>query len=60
MLDLVAGSAFLVNGGSALSIPDLGITVPGLAAVSASVAIIQRPQQACTGVGEVPGARASP
>jgi uncharacterized membrane protein len=59
VLDLVAGTAFLVNGSSALAIPDLGVVLPGLASATASVSIIQRPDRACTGVNETPGATTS-
>lgn len=47
VLDIVAGSAFLANGNNAIAIPDLGISVPGLSAASASVKVIQAPQSGC-------------
>jgi len=54
VLDLVAGSAFLANGTNALSIPSLGLSIPGLTSASASVQVIQAPQSGCGSVGGPP------
>jgi len=49
--DLLAGTAFLANGSNALSIPNLGVTVPGVSNLTASVQVIEAPQMGCGGVG---------
>lgn len=47
LLDLVAGSAFLANGTNALAVPNLTVGVPGVASVTASLKIIEKPQKGC-------------
>jgi uncharacterized membrane protein len=51
VLDLVAGSAFLANGTSALSVPSVTAGVPNVGAVSASLHIVQAPVMWCGHVG---------
>lgn len=47
VFDLVATGAFVANGDSVLDVPDLNLSVPGLANVRAEVRIGQKPQPAC-------------
>lgn len=51
VLDLVAASAFLANGQNALAIPNVGLNIPGLVGVNASLKIIQAPVMTCGPVG---------
>jgi len=51
LLDLVATSAFIANGTNALAVPNLSVSVPGLASVTGSLKVIEGPQMACGGVG---------
>ena len=49
VLDLFAGAAFLSNGSNFLSIPNLGITVPGLLSAGLNnFFLIQKPAHACS------------
>src|SRR5581483_10817737 len=47
-------TAFNANGTNALSIPSLGLSIPGLTSASASVQVIQAPQSGCGSVGGPP------
>lgn len=47
VLDLVTGAAFLANKDHAVSIPDLGITLPGVGTVGATVHVVEAPRMAC-------------
>lgn len=51
VLDLVAASAFVANGDSALAIPGLAVNL-GITNVAAALRIIQKPQFGCGGVNE--------
>lgn len=54
VLDLVTGAAYVAHNGSAVSIPNLGITLPaGIGTVAASLNVIEAPRIACGGVGTV-------
>ena len=46
MLELVRGSAQAVNGTNALAVPDLGVSLDGLADVSSDLKVIEAPTQA--------------
>ncbi len=47
VLDLVTAAAFLANKNHAVSIPNLGITLPGVGTVGASLNVIESPRMAC-------------
>ena len=47
VLDLVTGAAFVANGTNAIAVPGLGVTVPGVAGLSASLRVTQGPVLAC-------------
>ncbi len=46
VFDLISGGAQLSNGTNAIALPDLGVAVPGVAGVDASLAVIEAPQTA--------------
>jgi hypothetical protein len=52
VLDLIAGSAFVANGTHAITVPNLSVSVPGLANVSATATIIESPRAVCGPVGK--------
>jgi len=43
VLGLITGSAFLINGNSAISVPSLDMVIPGIGAVDVSLTVIQKP-----------------
>lgn len=51
VLDLVTGAAFVANGSNFVSIPNLGINLPGVASTTATLHVIQAPRQECGPVG---------
>lgn len=51
LLDLVATSAFVANGDNALALPALSAGVPGIATVTGSIHVIEKPQKGCGPVG---------
>lgn len=51
VLDLITGAAFVANDDHAVSIPNLGVSVPGLAVTSTTLHVIESPRQKCGGVG---------
>lgn len=51
VLDLVTGAAYLAHQGATLAIPALGVSVPGVGTVGASLTVTQAPQAGCGGVG---------
>lgn len=51
VLDLVTGAAFVANENHAVDIPNLGITLPGVASVTTSLTVIETPRTACGPIG---------
>lgn len=51
VLDLVTGAAFLANEDHFVEIPNLGITIPGLAVTSTTLHVIESPREQCGPVG---------
>ena len=52
LLDLVTGALYLANGTSAISIPNLSISLPGIGTnISVKATVVSPPQIACGGVG---------
>ncbi len=49
LLDLISGAAFVANGSSAVDVPNLGLSLPGVGAITTSLKIIQPPKIACFG-----------
>lgn len=47
VLDLITGAAFVANENHAVSIPNLGISLPGVASVSTSLSVIESPRTRC-------------
>lgn len=47
VFDLLTGSAFLANGDAAIAVPNLGLTLPGVGAISTSLKVIEPPRMAC-------------
>jgi tight adherence protein G len=54
VLDLVAGSAFVANGDTAVGVPALGITIPGLTSLTGSLSVINAPKMFCGKVNQGP------
>jgi uncharacterized membrane protein len=50
-LNLLQGSAYAINGDSAISIPNMSLNVAGLANTDVTLNVIQRPQLICCTVG---------
>jgi uncharacterized membrane protein len=51
VLDLVTGAAYAAWVGHTLAIPSLGVSVPGVASVGASLYVTEAPQIGCGGAG---------
>jgi len=56
VLDLVTGAAFVANGENAVSVPTLGITLPGVTSLTGALTVIEAMKPVCpaknaTGVG---------
>ena len=51
VLDLIATAAFVANKSHAVEIPNLGVTLPGVASVTTSLTVIEPPKAACGPVG---------
>lgn len=51
VLDLITGAAFVANENHAVDIPNLGITLPGVASVTTSLTVIETPRTACGPIG---------
>ncbi|MFC7505688.1 hypothetical protein [Nocardioides sp. GCM10030258] len=49
VLDLVTGTAFVANQDHAVAIPNLGISLPGVASVTTSLSVIEAPKPTCKG-----------
>ena len=47
VLDLVTGAALIANEGHAVNVPNLGITLPGVASTTTTLTVIESPQQSC-------------
>lgn len=47
VLDIVTGAAFIANEGHAVNIPNLGITLPGVATTTTSLTVIEFPPPKC-------------
>lgn len=52
VLDLVSTSAFVANGTNALAIPSLTAGIPNVSSVTASLKVIEKPQDGCHQVGD--------
>lgn len=52
VLDLVSTAAFVANGTNALSIPSLTAGIPNVSSVTASLKVIEKPQDGCHQVGD--------
>ncbi len=52
VLDLVSAAAFVANGTNALTIPTLTAGIPNVASVTASLKVIEKPQDGCHQVGD--------
>jgi uncharacterized membrane protein len=52
LLDLVATSALVANGTNALAVPTINAGVPGIASVTGSLHVIEKPQEACGHVNQ--------
>ncbi|MDR6173154.1 putative membrane protein [Nocardioides zeae] len=51
VLDLVTGTAYLVNDGRTVNVPNLGIGLPGAVVTSTKLTIVEPAQEACLNVG---------
>ncbi|UUW89297.1 hypothetical protein [Pimelobacter simplex] len=51
VLDLITTAAFVANKNHAVEIPNLGITLPGVASVTTSLTVIEPPKPKCGPVG---------
>lgn len=49
VLDLIGGSASLINGTSFLTVPGITVSIPSVASVTVKAKLIQPPQMACNG-----------
>lgn len=49
VLDLIGGSASLINGTSFLTVPGITVSIPNVASVTVKAKLIQPPQMACNG-----------
>lgn len=49
VLDLIGGSASLINGSSFLTVPGITVSIPSVASVTVKAKLIQPPQMACNG-----------
>lgn len=54
VLDLVAGAAFVANGETAVGVPSLGVTIPGLTSLTGSLSVINAPKMFCGKVDQGP------
>lgn len=52
VLDLVTSSAFVANDKHAVSIPNLGINLPGVASTTTTLTVIEPPQQGCMNIDD--------
>ncbi len=52
VLDLVSTAAFVANGENALTIPTLTAGIPNVSSVTASLKVIEKPQDGCHQVGD--------
>lgn len=52
VLDLVSTAAFVANGTNALAIPSLTAGIPNVSSVTASLKVIEKPQDGCHQVGD--------
>jgi len=52
VLDLVSTAAFVANGTNALAIPTLTAGIPNVSSVTASLKVIEKPQDGCHQVGD--------
>ncbi|MDT9593873.1 hypothetical protein RDV89_12390 [Nocardioides zeae] len=51
VLDLVTSSAFLIQDGRTVAVPNLGITLPGVASITSSLTVVEPMKTACRRTG---------
>lgn len=49
VLDLITGAALVANDDHAVAVPNLGISLPGVASVTTTLHVIEAPRTGCTG-----------
>lgn len=48
LLEVLSGAAFVANGTNAIAVPSLGLSLPGVANLTTSLTVVERPRRGCT------------